>query len=36
MAIDLANYEQKAHEAIEIFWESRELARQKQSDAGKA
>jgi len=36
MAIDLANYEQKAHEAVKIFWESREQARQKQIDAGKA
>ncbi len=36
MAIDLANYEQKAHEAVKIFWESRQQARQKQSDAGKA
>ena len=36
MAIDLANYEQKAREAVKIFWESREQARQKQSDAGKA
>lgn len=36
MAIDLANYEQKAHEAVEMFWKSREQARQKQTDAGKA
>ena len=36
MAIDLANYEQKAREAVKIFWESREQARQKQIDAGKA
>ena len=36
MALDLANYEQKAREAVKIFWESRELARQKQIDAGKA
>ena len=36
MAIDLANHEQKAHEAVKIFWESREQARQKQIDAGKA
>ena len=35
MAIDLANYEQKAHEAVKIFWESREQARQKQTDSGK-
>ena len=31
MAIDLANYEQKAREAVKIFWESREQARQKQT-----
>lgn len=36
MAIDLANYEQKAHEAVKIFWKSRKQVRQKQSDAGKA
>ena len=36
MAIDLANYEQKAREAVKTFWESREQARQKQIDAGKA
>ena len=36
MAIDPANYEQKAREAVKIFWESREQARQKQIDAGKA
>ena len=36
MALDLANYEQKAREAVKIFWESREQARQKQIDAGKA
>ena len=36
MAIDLANYEQKAREAVKIFWESRGQARQKQVDAGKA
>ena len=36
MALDLADYEQKARAAVKIFWESRELARQKQIDAGKA
>ena len=36
MAIDLANYEQKTREAVKIFWESREQARQKQIHAGKA
>ncbi len=36
MAIDLANYEQKAREAVKTFWESRGQARQKQVDAGKA
>lgn len=36
MAIDLANYEAKAHEAIKAFWQSREQARKKQADSGKA
>lgn len=36
MAIDLANYEQKAGEAVQAFWGNREKARQKQLEAGKA
>ena len=36
MAIDLANYEVKAREAVQAFWGNREKARQKQIDAGKA
>ncbi|MXY66536.1 restriction endonuclease [Candidatus Poribacteria bacterium] len=35
MAIDLADYELKAREAVKQFWGSRERARQKQSEAGK-
>ena len=36
MAIDLANYEQKAHEAVRAFWVNREQARRKQMAAGNA
>jgi hypothetical protein len=36
MALDLVNYEQKAHEAIKTFWGNREAARQKQVESGKA
>ena len=36
MALDLVNYEQKAHEAVRAFWMSREAAKQKQIDSGKA
>ena len=36
VAIDLANYEQKAREATMAFWGNREKARQKQIEAGKA
>lgn len=36
MGIDLANYEQKARDAVQAFWGSREKARQKQLEAGKA
>lgn len=35
MAIDLANYDTKAKEAVKGFWQTREQARQKQVDAGK-
>lgn len=35
MALDLANYEIKAQEAIKAFWGNRELAKIKQEEAGK-
>ena len=34
MALDLANYEQKAADAIKAFWGNREKAKQKQIEAG--
>jgi type II restriction enzyme len=36
MALDLVNYEQKAHEAVKAFWGNREAAKQKQIESGKA
>ncbi|MCL2625503.1 MAG: PaeR7I family type II restriction endonuclease [Cystobacterineae bacterium] len=36
MALNLVDYEQKAREAVKIFWGSREAARQKQIESGKA
>ncbi len=36
MSIDLADYENKAHEAVKAFWGNREAARQKQVESGKA
>jgi type II restriction enzyme len=36
MAIDLVDYERKAHEAVQAFWGNREAARQKQIESGKA
>ena len=36
MAIELADYERKAREAIQAFWGNREKARQKQIESGKA
>ena len=36
MAIDLADYEVKACEAVQAFWGNREKARQKQIESGKA
>lgn len=36
MALDLADYERKAHEATMAFWGNREKARQAQIEAGKA
>ena len=35
MAIDLADYEQKAREAVKQFWCNRERARKKQAETGK-
>lgn len=35
MAIDLADYERKAKEAVKLFWVNRERARQKQAESGK-
>lgn len=36
MALDLVDYERKAHEAVNAFWGNREAARQKQIESGKA
>lgn len=36
MALDLVNYEQKAREAVRIFWGNREAARQRQILSGRA
>jgi len=36
MALDLANYEAKARNAVRLFWGKREAARQKQLKSGKA
>lgn len=36
MALDLADYENKARDAVMAFWGNREKARQKQREAGKA
>jgi hypothetical protein len=36
LAIELADYERKTREAIQAFWGNRELARQKQIEAGRA
>lgn len=36
MALNLVDYERKAHEAVKAFWGNREAARQKQIEAGKA
>ena len=36
MGIDLADYQTKAREAIRAFWGTREAARQKQIESGKA
>ena len=34
MAIDLADYERKAREAVKAFWGNREEARQRQIESG--
>lgn len=36
MALDLVDYERKAREAVQAFWRQREVARQRQADAGRA
>jgi type II restriction enzyme len=36
MALNLANYEHKAREAVKAFWGNRDAARQKQIESGKA
>jgi Restriction endonuclease XhoI len=36
MALDLVDYEQKAHAAVQAFWGNREAAKQKQIELGKA
>ena len=36
MALDLANHETKAREAVKLFWGNREAARLKQIESGKA
>ena len=36
MSIDLADYQNKATEAVKAFWGNREAARQKQVESGKA
>ena len=36
MTIDLVKYEEKARDAVKLFWASREQARQKQVESGKA
>ena len=36
MSLNLCNYEKRAREAVKVFWGNRELARQKQIEAGKA
>ena len=36
MALDLMDYEQRTHEAVQDFWGRREAARKKQLESGKA
>lgn len=35
MSLNLCNYEKRTREAVKAFWGNRELARQKQIEAGK-
>ncbi len=34
MALNLANYEQKARDAVKTFWNTREQAKQRQAELG--
>ena len=36
MALDLVDYEHKAHDAVKAFWGNRQAARQKQIESGKS
>lgn len=36
MALDLVDYDKKAHEAVMAFWGNREMAKRKQAESGKA
>ena len=36
MALDLVDYEHKAHDAVKTFWRNRQAARQKQIESGKS
>ena len=36
MALDLVDYDHKAHDAVKAFWGSRQAARQKQIESGKS
>ncbi len=36
MALDLVDYERKAQKAVQVFWNNREAAKQRQIDSGKA
>ncbi len=36
MALDLVDYEHKAHDAVKAFWGNRQAARQKQMESGKS
>lgn len=36
MALNLSNYEIKAHDSVKAFWGNREIARRKQLESGKA
>lgn len=36
MALDLVDYQRQAQQAVQAFWRSREVAKQKQNESGKA